>query len=251
MHPHRGPLLLVVAVSLALGGCVSRSQYLELEQRYEAQSGELVQARQASQILEEQLARIKARTRREVEDLLALIKDFQPLVDRGLIEIKIQRGKITLDMAADVLFPSGSASLSDEGAAAVQEITDLLARRRNREFQVQGHTDTDPITTAQFPDNWYLGAARAITVVEFMIDHGMADSQISAASFGDRQPVAPNDSEAAKAANRRIEIVLVPDLSDLPGTQALLKAFNEQGSPNRGRNHGPPPGREGRGKGGR
>ncbi len=80
-----------------------------------------------------------------------------------------------------------------------------------------------PIATAQFPSNWELAAARAITVLKAMVDGGLAQERISAASFGDTRPVTPNDSPETKAQNRRIEITIVPDLSGLPGFEELQK----------------------------
>jgi chemotaxis protein MotB len=94
----------------------------------------------------------------------------------------------------------------------------------DRKFQVEGHTDNVPIRTEQFPSNWELASARALTVLKTMVDAGMPAARVSAASFGDSKPAASNDSSDGKAQNRRIEIVVVPDLSTLPGFEELQKA---------------------------
>jgi chemotaxis protein MotB len=78
-----------------------------------------------------------------------------------------------------------------------------------------------PIATSQFPSNWELSAARAITVLKAMLEAGMPAARVSAAAFGDTAPAASNDSAEGKTANRRIEIILVPDLSLLPGFDEL------------------------------
>ena len=136
-------------------------------------------------------------------------------------------------MAADVLFASGSAVLSNSGRDNVAEIARILAKRvGDRDFQVEGHTDNEPINTPEFPNNWYLGAARAIAVTQVMINNGFPDDHISASSFADNSPVAPNASAAGKAQNRRIEIVLLPDLSDMPGYKKIM---SESTSRTRGR----------------
>jgi chemotaxis protein MotB len=131
---------------------------------------------------------------------------------------------MVLVLATDVLFTSGSAQLSKEGRAAVQEVAAVLAQVPDRSFQVEGHTDNVPIATAQYPSNWELASARAINVTRAMVDAGMVAGRISAASFGDGQPARPNDSPEGRSANRRIEIVVVPDLSSLPGVQELQRA---------------------------
>ena len=209
------PLLLMV-------GCVSKSKDSELQSQYQEQVSTVEKQQQRIADLEQQIERERARAKARVEAFQQLMREFKPLVDRGLLEVKVEDGRIIIGMAADVLFPSGSAELSAEGRSNVAEVAKLLARHRDREFQVEGHTDSDAISTKVFPNNWYL--ARAINVVEFMISSGMAPEQISAASFSDTRPVAPNTAANAKALNRRIEIVVLPDMSDLPGYEELMKA---------------------------
>jgi chemotaxis protein MotB len=84
-----------------------------------------------------------------------------------------------------------------------------------------------PINSAQYPSNWELAAARAITVLKSMVEAGLLSDRISAASFGDTRPITPNDSKESKAQNRRIEIIIVPDLSQLPGFEEL-KALDKK-----------------------
>ena len=72
--------------------------------------------------------------------------------------------------------------------------------------------------------NWELAAARALTVVKTMVEAGLPAERISAASYGEHKPARANDSQEGKAANRRIEIVVVPDLSSLPGFDELKRA---------------------------
>ena len=87
----------------------------------------------------------------------------------------------------------------------------------------EGHTDDVPIKTAKFPSNWELGAARALVVLRTLEEGGVTPAQLSAATYGENRPTAKNDSDEGRAANRRIEIVVVPDLSDLPGYDELQK----------------------------
>jgi chemotaxis protein MotB len=81
-----------------------------------------------------------------------------------------------------------------------------------------------PIATAQYPSNWELASARAVNVLKAMVDSGLPSGRVSAASFGDSRPSVANDSPEGKAQNRRIEIIIVPDLSGLPGFDELQKA---------------------------
>ena len=103
-------------------------------------------------------------------------------------------------------------------------IRDRLSTIPERRFQVEGHTDNVPIKTAQFPSNWELAAARALIVTKTMVEAGLPGERVSAASFGESKPAVSNDTPDGKAQNRRIEIVVVPDLSTLPGFDELQKA---------------------------
>jgi len=163
----------------------------------------------------------KAAADARLSDFRNLLDRFKALIDSGTLEVKIKDGRMVVAMATDVLFASGSANLSKEGEEALTSVTEILASIPDREFQVEGHTDDDAISTAQFPSNWYLASARALNVVDHMLAVGMAPDRISGASFGEFRPVAPNDTPETKSLNRRIEIVVVPDLSQLPGYDEL------------------------------
>jgi chemotaxis protein MotB len=114
------------------------------------------------------------------------------------------------------LFASGKADLSKQGKGALGEVTDVLVEFKDRRFMIAGHTDDVKIKTRKFKNNWDLSTARAISVVQFMIDAGFAAENLAAAGYGEFDPVAPNDTTDGRQLNRRIEIVLVPDLSELP-----------------------------------
>ena len=138
--------------------------------------------------------------------------------------MKIVDGRMVVALATDVLFGSGSATLSAEGKSAVAEVAAVLASIPDRKYQVEGHTDDVPIKTAQYPSNWELASARALTVVKAMIDAGVPADRISGASFAESKPAVANATPEGRSANRRIEIVVVPDLSSLPGFDELNRA---------------------------
>lgn len=156
-----------------------------------------------------------------VYEFKTLLARFQNLIDAGKLRIKIVEGRMVLELPTDILFGSGSATLSTQGESALREVGAVLAEMSDRSFQVEGHTDDVPIDTKRFGDNWELAAARALGVRATLESAGMKPTQLSAASFAQTHPVADNDTTAGKAANRRIEIVLSPDLSALPGAEEL------------------------------
>jgi chemotaxis protein MotB len=124
-------------------------------------------------------------------------------------------------LESDVLFDSGKTNLKPAGQAALAKVAQVLAGITDRKYQVAGHTDNVPIRTAKFPSNWELSTARAVEVVNFLVANGMKPQQLSAAGFGEFDPVAPNDTPDHQAQNRRIEIVLQPNLSELPSLDGI------------------------------
>lgn len=172
----------------------------------------------------EELGKRKAEAEKRVAQFRALLAKFKQLIDSGKLRVKIVDGRMVLELPSDVLFASGKAELSDEGKVSIQSVAAVLVTIGGRQFQVEGHTDNVPIKTRHFPSNWELASARALNVVKAMVEVGMPGEYLSAASFAEFKPVKSNDTEQGRAANRRIEIVIVPDLSSLPGFDELNAA---------------------------
>ncbi len=169
------------------------------------------------------LEKRRAAAEARVNEFKSLLAKFKSLIDAGKLKVRIVDGRMVVVLATDILFASGSANLSKDGKSALAEVAQVLASIEKRSFQVEGHTDNVPIFTAQYPSNWELAAARAINVLKAMIESGLPVGRVSAASFGDSRPSVANDSVENKALNRRIEIIIVPDLSGLPGFDELQK----------------------------
>ena len=230
------PFLCVVL----LASCVSNTKYKTLESERLKTEEELKATRTLKANLEKELglstqqkaelqaalenmkAR-KAEAEKRIQEYQSLTKKFQRLVDAGKLSVKTINGRMVVALQTDVLFPSGSAKLSKAGIAALKEITPLLTSIQDRNFQIEGHTDDVPIHTEEFDSNWELASARATNVVKTMILFAMPANRISAASFAETKPIVANDSPDHKKLNRRIEIVVVPDLSGLPGYNELNK----------------------------
>lgn len=173
-----------------------------------------------------------AERRREAEQRVAefrnLLDRFKSMIDSGALKVKLERGRMMLELPSDVLFASGSAQLSAQGQSTIDDVAAVLKTIPDREFQVEGHTDSVPISNERYASNWHLGAARALVVVDRMLKQGVNKTHLSAASFGEYRPVASNELPEGKAANRRIEIVIVPDLASLPGTDEIEAILHEK-----------------------
>ncbi len=168
-----------------------------------------------------ELSQRKAEADARINEFRSLISRFKALIDAGKLRVKIVDGRMVVELATDILFDSGSAKLSPNGEVAIGEVAMVLASIPDRRFQVEGHTDNVPIKTAQYPSNWELASARSIAVVRALVESGLPAERVSASSYADMKPVMANDTPEGRAANRRIEIVVVPDLSGLPGFEEL------------------------------
>lgn len=114
---------------------------------------------------------------------------------------------LTLRIADNLLFASGQAELMYEGMVLISQLTELLQQFPG-EISVEGHTDNIPINTTRFPSNWELSSARAISVLLFLEQEGIADTRMRAIGYADTRPLLPNDSAENRAGNRRVELIL-------------------------------------------
>lgn len=166
----------------------------------------------------------KRQTDARIAEYRKLLASFQSLIDAGKLKVKVVNGRMIVELPSDVLFASGSIDLSEAGKTSISEIGAILAPMTDRQFQVEGHTDDQPIKTARFPNNWWLASGRAIAVAEILIKAALPPTAVSAASFGEFRPITSNATPQGRGQNRRIEIVLVPDLSKVPGFEELDRA---------------------------
>jgi len=116
---------------------------------------------------------------------------------------------------SEVLFDSGQAVLNPEGRAELDQLANALLELERQippeiawVLRVDGHTDVRPIASAQFPSNWALSSARAISVVQYLISKGVSPQHLVAAGFGEFQPLETSNTEEAYRRNRRIELKL-------------------------------------------
>ena len=198
----------------------------ELEQKLAATSQDQGQLKANLEEMKKAMAEMKARQveeQKRLKEFTDLTNRFKKLTDAGKLSVKVVDGKMVVNLGSDLLFNPGSAKLSAAGIQAIKDVTAQLSTIPDRHFQVEGHTDSEPIFTDIFPSNWELAAARALAVAKTMMENGMPADRISAASYADTHPVMPNKTVPGRKANRRVTIVVVPDLSSLPGYDELEK----------------------------
>lgn len=186
---------------------------LELLQRERGAEFQRLQRRLQS------LAAIEREVRQRNAIYEEVIGRFRSLIDAGRLSVAIDRGRMVIQLPQDILFESGSATLGADGRSTLGEVAEVLADIDDRSFQVEGHTDDVPISTARFPSNWELSTARALSVVRLLVDRGVTPGTLSGAGYGEYRPVADNDTPEGRRRNRRIEIVMLPNLDVIAAAQ--------------------------------
>jgi chemotaxis protein MotB len=146
--------------------------------------------------------------------LAELTKRLEPDIARGDISIQRGRDRLTITLVERVLFDSGQAQIKPSGVGVLKQVSEILKSQPDKQVRVEGHTDNVPIGAKlkeRFPTNWELSTARATSVVRYLLEEGGLDpGNLSAVGFADTRPIASNDVEEGRMANRRIDIVLYP-----------------------------------------
>ena len=173
----------------------------------------------------EELRKQKAAAEARAAVFHDFLAKFKKMIDAGRVSIRVRRGRIVLTLHNDVLFDEGKTDLKPEGNAALAEIAQTLKTVSMRSFQVAGHTDNLPIKKkGEFTSNWELSTERAVVVVKFLAQQGVSSNVLSAAGYGEFDPIASNGNEGGRAKNRRIEISLVPNMEELISAPELKES---------------------------
>ena len=151
----------------------------------------------------QELSRYRSDFFGKLREILGNRPDIRVVGDRFVFQ-----SEIFFDSGAAVLRPEGRAEL-DKLAAALSELEKQIPAEINWVLRVDGHTDTRPLgPTSPFKSNWELSAARAISVVQYLIGKGISPQRLVAAGFGEFQPIDAGTTEEAFSRNRRIELKL-------------------------------------------
>jgi chemotaxis protein MotB len=174
--------------------------------------------------------------RRRAEQLEAIKKRFellreklQALTKLGL-NVTVRNNRMVIQLPGDVLFDLGKETLKKDGEAILLKVAEVVRNDpglSQRSFQVAGHTDNAPLQGGRFKDNWGLSVMRAREVLAFLVSPndkgggGLNAERWSAAGYGDTDPIKPNDSAENKQANRRCELVVLPNVEEMLDLKTL------------------------------
>ncbi len=148
---------------------------------------------------------------KELDDIVSEVRELVLFNKLGgeVSVVKTEAG-VVITMSDLLLFAQGGTRLSEKGQDILRKVAFVLSKLAYR-VKVKGHTDSSPISSAMFPSNWELSAARAARVVRLLVNNGVAPQYISAEGYAHYHPVATNDTARGRALNRRVEIVYERD----------------------------------------
>lgn len=152
----------------------------------------------------------------KVQQILKSVKDALMGFSSDELSVREENGKIYVAMSDKLLFRSGSATVDERGKEALAKLAEVLNKQTDVDVNIEGHTDTKPIHTARFADNWDLSVIRATSVVRILTkEYNVSPLQIVPSGRGEYVPVADNESAEGRSKNRRTEIIIAPKLDEL------------------------------------
>lgn len=166
-----------------------------------------------------------------IEGIKAKLDKFA--TDNGIqaqLVSSIEERGLVISIQETLLFESGSADITPRAREILDKINTVLATAPNY-IKVEGHTDNLPINTGRFPSNWELSVLRATNVLHIMAAPGtISPDRLSAAGYGEYRPLASNDTEAGRARNRRVDLVILRSKYDTtePGSTATTEPAKTQ-----------------------
>jgi chemotaxis protein MotB len=167
----------------------------------------------------EEVARSRAESAaldKVASDVSAAMAD---LIKSDLVVVRRKGTTIEVEIRTDILFPSGSATLSPTAVGVIGKLAQTLVSLPNP-VRVEGHTDSQPIDTVAFPSNWELSSARAASVVHLMANSGVDPARLSVIGRAQYSPAQSNATAAGRNANRRVLIAILPPGPPTPALPA-------------------------------
>lgn len=175
---------------------------------------------------------LRAKQLEQVRQRFELLRaKLQKLTQLGLT-VEVRDNRMLIQLPGDVLFDSGKDELKVEGIEILRQVAEVVRTDEDlaaREFQVAGHTDNVPLRRGPLKDNWGLSAMRARSVLTYLVKPmeeeggGLNPTNWSAAGYASTDPVASNDSDDGRAKNRRVELVVMPDVKEMLNLNSLAR----------------------------
>lgn len=207
----KGKMVMSILIGLIVSGCAvtfKKTPPEELE-RVGVMKKEI-------QRLRLELERLKSEKEQEIRELEMakknLEKKFEKEITEKELKLSLEEKGLVMRFVAEVFFDSGKAEIRPEAYSILDRVTEFLIKDvPERNISIEGHTDNEPIKYSGWESNWELSAARALSVLHYLVDEkGISAHRVQATGYGEYSPIASNDTPEGRQKNRRVEIVILP-----------------------------------------
>ncbi|NEM99429.1 OmpA/MotB family protein [Pontibacter burrus] len=217
----------VLLCTTLLASCVSSKKYEDLKASKEALEAEQAASKQKVDELtaslkerEQSLADLERRMNEQQKALNNLKNDVNAALqgfNQGDLSVEVRNGKVYVSMSDKLLFNTGSTKVNPGGQKALDQLVNVLKQNNEVGVMVEGHTDDVEVLpgTKKIADNWDLSVLRATEITRMLTQKGLSPDRVTPAGRAYYQPADTGRTAAAKAKNRRTEIVLIPDLTEV------------------------------------
>lgn len=194
-------IILLVLISIAFAGCTFIFQ--------KGRRSDVEKIQELSRQLDE-----LNRTKRLLEDRLS------EEIEEKQVRLEMMEKGLVITFVADVLFDSGKAKIRSEAFPILEKVARVLKENVPQlNVGIEGHTDDQPIKYSGWKSNWELSSARALSVLHYLVDReGISPERLSAIGYGEYHLVASNDTREGRQLNRRVEIVILPQVTKVKET---------------------------------
>ncbi|MDD5115794.1 MAG: OmpA family protein [Candidatus Omnitrophica bacterium] len=191
---------LVLFVSLGLSGC---SFVFQKGRRSDAQK----------------IAELNAQLDELTRSKNLLEQKFSKEINDKQIKLEMMEKGLVITVVGDLLFDSGKAKIRPEAYPLLNKVSGILKDNMAQfDVGIEGHTDNVPIKVSGWKSNWELSTARALSVLHYLVnEQGISPERLSAIGYGEYRPVASNETAAGRKQNRRVEIVILPNVTKIKG----------------------------------
>lgn len=132
------------------------------------------------------------------------------------VSLSMEERGLVITFLDEVLFDSGKAKIRTEAYTALDKVASVVVSKApDLNIGIEGHTDNVPIKYSGWKSNWELSTARATSVLHYLLDKGVLPQKLAATGYGEYRPVATNDTTEGRLKNRRVEIVIIPELKKI------------------------------------
>ncbi|MDP8258147.1 MAG: flagellar motor protein MotB [Candidatus Aadella gelida] len=202
--------VLILSISLMTSGCAVNfyKQSPKNKEKIQTLTSEISDLKKQQELERESFEEAKKMLEKKLKSEIADESISLEIDERGLVII----------LSDYILFDSGKAEVKEDANTVLSKVAQIIKKKvPGKNIGVGGHTDNIPITHSSWKSNWELSTTRATNVLHSLVERGVLPGKLSATGYGEHRSLGSNDTEEGRSANRRVEIVILPEFQEKRG----------------------------------